>query len=155
MCIRDSISTEQLSGFYREMASLGLLSAPVSQAGPDLSSVAEADREIAEPESPTSSDGRPAPSKERLGQRYRWEFFKAGAFLAGAARRLRWLHRIVWLLVPGVPLALLVILHHQPRYLQELRSIDQVGFHLIVKLTVGLFLVNLTSNCLLYTSRCV
>ncbi|MBK9951388.1 MAG: efflux RND transporter periplasmic adaptor subunit [Candidatus Competibacteraceae bacterium] len=143
-----NISTEQLSGFYREMASLGLLSAPVSQAGPDLSSVAEADREIAEPESPTSSDGRPAPSKERLGQRYRWEFFKAGAFLAGAARRLRWLHRIVWLLVPGVPLALLVILHHQPRYLQELRSIDQVGFHLIVKLTVGLFLVNLTSKLL-------
>ncbi len=149
------ISAEQLADFFRQMQEFGLLEIPPTK---DVieTETPSADRETEESETPESSSAQSSaasetpqsPRKPRLSQRYRWEFFKAGSFLARLAQRLRWLHWIVWGLVPGVPLALLILLHHQPQYLRELKSIDQVGFHLIVKLTVGLFCVNLLSKLL-------
>lgn len=146
-----AIDQDSLAAFYREMETLGLLlAAPVETAAASLVSVPAAEvAETVKPESASAENSQPVPSKPpRLGQRYRWEWFNAGPLLTGLARRLRWLHGIVWLLVPGVPLALLILMHHPVQYLNEIRTVDQVGFHLIVKLTVGLFLVNLTSKLL-------
>ncbi|MBL8250577.1 MAG: efflux RND transporter periplasmic adaptor subunit [Candidatus Competibacter sp.] len=143
-----SIDQATLAGFCREMEGLGLLAEPAASDESGLADAPAEAGETAKPESPTAPKARAAPAKPRLEQRHRWELFDAGPFLAGLARRLRWLHGSVWLLVPGVPLALLILLHHPMQYLNEIRTVDQVGFHLIVKLTVGLFVVNLTSKLL-------
>ncbi|MFO1372805.1 MAG: hypothetical protein U1F42_10575, partial [Candidatus Competibacteraceae bacterium] len=145
-----TITAEELADFYRQMQELGLLTEFTTKTG--SSSVAQA-AEVESPESPElpkeplAASAQPA-RKVRPGQRYRWAFFNSELLLSWLARRLRWLHGIVWLLVPGVPLALLILLHHQPQYLRELRTVDQIGFHLILKLTVGLFCINLLSKLL-------
>lgn len=138
-----TISAEQLVDFYQEMRELGLLTATVTETSPPtVAQVAE----LEVPETPEEPADATRPL--RPGQRYRWSLFESGRMMAWLAQRLRWLHWIVWGLAPGVPLALLILLHHQPQYLRELRGIDQVGFHLILKLTVGLFCVNLLSKLL-------
>jgi putative peptide zinc metalloprotease protein len=145
-----SISAEDLADFCRQMQEFGLLeiASTTDVIETKTPSAAPETEESKAPESSVASETPPSPRKSRLSQRYRWEFFNAGSFLARLGRRLHGLHWVSWGLVPGVPLALLILLHHQPQYLRELKSIDQVGFHLIVKLTVGLFCVNLLSKIL-------
>ena len=145
-----SISAEDLADFCRQMQEFGLLeiASTTDVIETKTPSAAPETEESKAPESSVASETPPSPRKSRLSQRYRWEFFNAGSFLARLGRRLHGLHWVSWGLVLGVPLALLILLHHQPQYLRELKSIDQVGFHLIVKLTVGLFCVNLLSKIL-------
>ncbi len=52
----------------------------------------------------------------------------------------------VWLLIPGVPLALLTLLYNQPAYQHALKSLTDPGWHLLFKLVFGLFAVNLFSK---------
>lgn len=145
-----SISAEDLADFCRQMQEFGLLEIPSTTDVIETKtpSAAPETEESKAQESSVASETPQSPRKSRLSQRYRWEFFNAGSFLARLGRRLHGLHWVSWGLVPGVPMALLILLHHQPQYLRELKSIDQVGFHLIVKLTVGLFCVNLLSKIL-------
>ena len=134
-----SIAAEQLDRFYRDMAALGLLEAvaPAPTATPpDPSSAGtEADAE-----------GLDADDDDRPGVPYRWALLDPHRGFAWLAERLAWLRHAAWLLVPGVPLALLVLLFAQPQYRFALEAVADPGLHLLFKLVFGLFFINLFSK---------
>ncbi|MBL8260533.1 MAG: efflux RND transporter periplasmic adaptor subunit [Candidatus Competibacteraceae bacterium] len=134
------IDCEALAAFYREMAALGLLAAPVERAGA-VEPGAGASGSAAAVAGPAGARARP--SRQRA-----WTLGNPEKWVAGLARRLRGLRGLVWGLIPGLPLAFFILLHHQPQYYRALAQTGQFGFHLLVKLTVGLFCVNLLSQLL-------
>lgn len=138
-----SITAEQLADFYREMQDLGLLTASVAAGDASIAAAQAVEPKAPEPEA-ASSSARERPSR----QRRRWTLGNPERVAAWLARHLRGLRWSVWGLLPGLPLALLILLHHQPLYLRELGKVGQFGFHLLLKLTVGLFCVNLLSRLL-------
>lgn len=131
-----AITESELEQFYQEMAGLGLLEssdpAPSAEA-PNAATDASADRvDLDEDDQP--------------GVPYRWALLNPRQRLSALARKLAWLRRGVWLLIPGVPLALLILLFNQPQYQFALKAIADPGLHLLFKLVFGLFVINLLSK---------
>ncbi|MFZ1829367.1 MAG: efflux RND transporter periplasmic adaptor subunit [Candidatus Competibacteraceae bacterium] len=118
-----TLTAEQLEQFYQDMAALGLLE-PVA---PEI-----------DPLDPEEDD--------RPGDPYRWTFFDPQRGFVRLAKQLNWMRHSVWLLIPGVPLALLTLLYNQPAYQHALQSLSDPGWHLLFKLVFGLFVVNLFSK---------
>ncbi len=160
-----TITAEQLADFYRQMEELGLLATaspqPASSSRPVAEpAVAQADDEDESLESGSSETAarRSVPGGKQ-DRRYRWRLFDPERLLAGLAGALSPLRWLVWGLIPGVLLALLVLLHHHAQYLRELGSVGSFGVHLLIKLTVGLFCVNLLGSllqgvvCVHYSAR--
>ncbi|MGB2682701.1 MAG: efflux RND transporter periplasmic adaptor subunit [Candidatus Competibacter sp.] len=135
------IDRESLAAFYREMETLGLLTAAAPH--PD----GERSRTALEALEPVPVDDAPL-AEARAARHRHWALGNPEKLAAWLARRLRGLRWLVWGLIPGLPLALLILLHHQPLYWREVSQVGQFGFHLLVKLTVGLFCVNLLSRLL-------
>lgn len=137
-----TITVDQLHQFYQDMAALGLLT-PVDDAPID-----EADAD-----SPDIDDD------DRSGDAYRWSWCDPQRGFNGIAVHLRGLRHGVWLLAPGIPLALLVLLYNQPQYQHTLQAFADPGWHLLFKLTFSLFVVNLFSKiaqgatCAFYQGR--
>ncbi|MCP5159159.1 MAG: efflux RND transporter periplasmic adaptor subunit [Gammaproteobacteria bacterium] len=140
-----TVTPAQLAQFYQQMAALGLL-----EAVEPAVSVEDEDEEEAEF---STAAGRPKAASRRAErqaqrQRNRWSLCnpqRALTFLASLLAPFRWL---VWGLIPGVPLVLLILLRHQPDYLRELEAVGSFGFHILIKLTVGLFCINLLGSLL-------
>lgn len=132
-----SIAADQLDQFYRDMAASGLLEpvSPTPVATPGASSQTEA-----EVDSPDVDDD------DRPGVAYRWALLNPQRGFVWLAWRLAWLRHGVWLLVPGVPLALLVLLFARPQYQFALKAVSDPGLHLLFKLVFGLFFINLFSK---------
>ncbi len=118
-----TLTAGQLEQFYQDLAAMGLLEAVAPDTDP------------LEPE----EDDRP-------GDPYRWAFFDPQRGFARLAKRLSGLRHGVWLLIPGVPLALLTLLYNQPAYQHALKSLADPGWHLLFKLVFGLFAINLLSK---------
>ncbi|MCB1777123.1 MAG: hypothetical protein KDI50_06785, partial [Candidatus Competibacteraceae bacterium] len=137
-----TITADQLHQFYQDMAASGLLSA-VNDA----------------PIDETDADAPEIDDDDRLGGAYRWSWFDPQRGFNGIAAHLRGLRHGVWLLAPGIPLALLVLLYNQPQYQYTLRTFADPGWHLLFKLTFSLFVVNLFSKvaqgatCAFYQGR--
>ena len=118
-----TITADQLHQFYQDMAALGLLE-PMSPVMEDITSV-------------DADDG------EQGRDLYQWVFFNPNRMFAWLASRIGWLRHGAWLLAPGIPLALLVILYNQPQYQRALEIFADPGSHLLFKFTLGLFISNL------------
>ncbi|MCB1770076.1 MAG: hypothetical protein KDJ31_10330, partial [Candidatus Competibacteraceae bacterium] len=118
-----AITADQLHQFYQDMATLGLLE-PMSPAMEDITPAA-------------ADDGK------QEHESYRWVFFNPNRAFAWLARHIGWLRYVTWLLAPGIPLALLVILYNQPQYQRALEIFADPGSHLLFKFTLGLFISNL------------
>ena len=137
-----TITADQLHQFYQDMAALGLLSA-----------MDDAPRDEADADSPEIDDD------DRPGDAYRWSWFDPQRGFNWIATHLHGLRHGIWLLVPGIPLALLVLLYNQPQYQHTLKAFADPGWHLLFKLTFGLFVVNLFSKiaqgatCAFYQGR--
>ena len=124
-----AITVERLDRFYRDMAALGLLE-PASD----------------EPLVETDADPLDADDDDRASGVYRWVSLDSRQGFAWLAERLGWLRHGVWLLAPGVPLALLVLLYNQPQYQRALQKLADPGPHLLFKFVFGLFVINLLSK---------
>jgi len=126
------IATEQLDQFYRDMAELGLLEPASPPAAADASNPETAE-----------DDARTDTRNDERYDGYQWVWFNPHRAFTWLARRIGWLRYGAWLLVPGVPLALLIILYHRPEYQRALQAFSDPNSHLLFKFTLGLFVANL------------
>ncbi len=132
-----SLTAVELDQFYEDMAAAGLFEAVPARLSPAPATPSANDAEASALD--LDDDDRPdAP--------YRWTLLKPYRGFVWLARRLAWLRHGVWLLLPGVPLALLVLLFNQPQYQFALNAIADPGPHLLFKFVFGLFLINLLSK---------
>ncbi len=131
-----AITESELEQFYQEMAGLGLLESS------DLAPSDEAPNVATDP----SADRVELDEDDQPGVPYRWALLNPHQRLSALARKLAWLRHGVWLLIPGVPLALLILIFNQPQYQFALKAIADPGLHLLFKLVFGLFVINLLSK---------
>ncbi len=124
-----AITADQLNQFYQDMAALGLLAAM------DDAPAGEAE-----------ADGLEVDDDDRPGDAYRWLWFNPQRGFAWLGYWLGWLRHGVWLLAPGMLLALLTLMYSQPQYERALTILVAPGAHLLFKFIFGLFVVNLLSR---------
>ncbi len=135
-----AIDDGDLRAFYAQMEAYGLLEPTPAGALAEETAAA----------APTAPEPPRKPPRSRRADPYRWRFFNPDRLFLRFAKLLRPLRYVVWLLIPGVPLALLSLFHHQPAYrltmgaIGQLRGAGILGALLMV--LVGLFLVNLLSK---------
>lgn len=134
------IERPDLQDFYAQMEAYGLLEPTPAGADDAPAEVRPAPR--VRPEA--------GPAREQSADPYRWRFFNPDRLFLLFAKGLRPLRHLIWLLIPGVPLALLSLIHHQAEYQATMASIGQLrGAGILVALLMllaGLFLVNLLSK---------